>query len=682
MALFLQSVLASLPYGCAYALVAVGLVLAYRSTKVFNFALGAEAYAAAVIYAELYAHNVNRTLAAAVVVFVIAPVFGALLDFGLFSRVPQGNQTAKLVMSLGLMVILPNIVQLVVGQNEVQTPASPLFRLIGPVFRIDGQPFTGLDLSVIVVTAAILFVLTVFFHTRRFGLPIRAAVESPRLLELSGVDARWVLRGSWMISTMLAAFAGVVLAPFFVDPVVFQTLLVASLAAATLGGLGSMMLAAVGGLTLGLIQGLGESYFPSSSLWYTALLPSVPFLLLLALLVVHPSLRRLEDDTDPMSSVDPPPPTPALAMRPPILDRAVRWTRWPILVVTIAMVVLFVPSVWVSSLTQGASLSIIFLSITLLTGLAGQLSLAQALFAGIGACTAAQLTSHAHFPVLTAALAGALVAALGGVVAALPALRLRGLPVALLTLCLALLGDYLLFPQSWIIGSGNLYLPRPSAIFGISFQSVDSEGFFVLVVIVMVLVAGLVNLMLRGTTGRALAAVHASPVGAASSGVRARRLTILVFMIAAGVAGLGGAFYGMSLGIINATDFNSTYGPTFLIIVLTVGSTTVEGAIVAGLAYTLITYTFTTYLPTNVGGDQLGTASLTVVLLSLGAFAYAKHPEGLFEWWRRRIAVRVFRAVEAHSSRSPSGPAGPASPSDGNVGSPQRGELTALEGPT
>src|SRR5579872_5612887 len=115
---FVGYVLLSVPAGCAFALVAVGLVLSYRSTKVFNFALAAEAYAAAIVYAELTNHNVNRTVGAAIVVFVIAPIFGALLDFGLFSRVPSGNQTAKLVMSLGLSVILPNVVQMAIGQNQ------------------------------------------------------------------------------------------------------------------------------------------------------------------------------------------------------------------------------------------------------------------------------------------------------------------------------------------------------------------------------------------------------------------------------------------------------------------------------------------------------------------------------------------------------------------------------------
>ncbi len=369
------------------------------------------------------------------------------------------------------------------------------------------------------------------------------------------------------------------------------------------------------------------------------------------LLVVHPAFRHLDDATDPMAAVEPPPPTAAVAQRPPTIRRSLRMLRWPILVLSVFAVVVFVPDQWTFALTVGASLAIIFLSITLLTGLGGQLSLAQAMFAGIGAFTAAQLADQMHFPILVAAMCGALVAGLGGWVASLPALRLRGLPVALLTLCLALLGDNLLFTTSWIVGNNDygITLDRPSSFFGISFSSVDSEGFFVLVMVVLIAVAGLVNLILRGSTGRALIAVDSSPVAAAGAGVRVRRMTVVVFALSAAIAGLGGAFFAMTYGTITGGPggtFTYFFGPTFLVIVVTIGATTVEGAIAAGMAFALISQAFT-YLPTKIGGTQLGASSgLTIALLSLGAFTYASHPEGIFEWGRRKVSTTVLKAVE------------------------------------
>jgi ABC-type branched-subunit amino acid transport system permease subunit len=344
-----------------------------------------------------------------------------------------------------------------------------------------------------------------------------------------------------------------------------------------------------------------------------------------------------------MAAVEPPPPAPAIALRPPVINRLIRRYRWPVLVVAILVVITFIPGPWVLALTIGASLSIVFLSITLMTGIAGQLSLAQAAFAGIGACTAAQLADTQHVPILAAALAGALVAALGGVASALPALRLRGLPIALLTLCLALLADNLLFPTSWI-GNGEygLVVPRPS-LFGVKMAAIDSKTFFLLVFVVLLLVTGAVHVLLRGTTGRALAAVHASPVGALSSGVPVRRLTVLLFMLSAGIAGLGGAFYAMSYTQENPVSFSWIFGPTFLVIVVTVGVSTVEGAIEAGLAFALLNQLIA-YLPARLGSSTGGSASLTIVVLSLGAFTYASHPEGIVEYLKRRGAQLVFRA--------------------------------------
>src|SRR6202035_1822688 len=146
-------------------------------------------------------------------------------------------------------------------------------------------------------------------------------------------------------------------------------------------------------------------------------------------------------------------------------------------------------------------------------------------------------------------------------------------------------------------------------------------------------------------TGRALAAAHSSPVGASSAGVPVRRLTILVFILSASIAGLGGAFYAMTYQNITNVDFNYLFGPTFLVIVVTVGATTVEGAITAGMAFALFNQAFQ-YLPVTIGSTTLGGNGLTIVLLSVGAFTYASHPEGIFEFARRKLATSLFRAVE------------------------------------
>ena len=645
---FFSFVLQNVPWGCTFALVAVGLVLTYRATGVFNFGFGAEAYAAGLIYAELYWHGVDRLWAAILVVVVIAPLFGALLDWGLFSRIPPGNSMAKIVTSLGVMVVLPSVVQIFVGATNVSAPPAPLFNEYLPVWHIGSGPLfvSGSELTTMLATAIVLIVLMLGLRSRRFGLPMRAAVESPKLLELMGVNAKRVSRGSWMLATMLAGLAGVLFAPTEtpISANNYSVILVAAIAAAALGALRSLPLAVVGGVALGVVQG----YVPSDSVWYQALVPSLPFFILLVLLLVHPGMRRLENRNDPMSGVEPPAPPPALALRPPHINRVIHRFRWLVLGTVTLVVITFTPGPWIAALTIGASFSVIFLSITLITGLAGQLSLAQAAFAGVGAATTAQLAVNENVPVLIAAVAGAVVAGLGGWVASLPALRLRGLPVTLLTLCLALLADNLIFPTSWIGGGDNgLNVPRPH-IFGIDFTAVDSKPFLLLVLAVLLAVSGVVHVLLRGTTGRALAAVHVSPVGAASAGVSVRRLTMFVFFLSAAIAGIGGSLFAMSYLQESPSDFNWFFGPTFLVIVVTVGATTVEGAIEAGFGYALIAQALT-YLPSTVSTNTNATqGALTVLILSVGAFTYATHPEGIVEAVKRSLARTVFRAVPAN----------------------------------
>ena len=644
MSLFFSYALPGIPVGCAFALVAVGLVLTYRATGVFNFAFGSEAYAAGVVYAELYSHGVPPWLGALFVVFVIAPIFGAVLDMGLFSRIPAGNTTAKTISALGVMVFLPEIVQTILGPVSIYSPDPPFFGN-GRVAQLGSIALSGPEMSTIICTAFVLALLMLILRSRRLGLPIRAAVESPKLLELTGIDSRWVLRSSWMISTSLAGLAGVLLAANTPGTVVtqnFTNVLVVAVAAAAIGGLKNLPVSVIGGVLLGIALNVAQGYLPTNSIWSTALLPSLPFFLLLAMLIFHPALRRLEVVSDPMASVLPPLSAPALAIRPPHIHQTVRRFRWPFLVISFLVATAFTPGIWISALSTGAALSIVFLSITLMTGLAGQLSLAQAAFAGVGAFTTAQLSINEHVPLLVAAVAGAALAGLGGVIASLPALRLRGLPVTILTFCLALLADNLIFPTSWIGGGSQLLFVARPHLFKINMDGVDSKSFFIFVFVVMMIVTGIVHLLLRGTTGRALAASHASAAGALSSGVPVRRFTVVLFALSAAIAGLGGALYAMNEQSAIPNAYNWFYGPTYLVIVVTVGVTSVEGAIEAGLGYALLNQ-LVSYLPSSVGGSG-GQAALTILLLSLGAFTYAKHPEGIVEYVKQQVALKVFRA--------------------------------------
>jgi ABC-type branched-subunit amino acid transport system permease subunit len=289
------------------------------------------------------------------------------------------------------------------------------------------------------------------------------------------------------------------------------------------------------------------------------------------------------------------------------------------------------PGNWTFTLTQGLAYSIIFLSIVLLTGMSGQISLCQAAFAGIGAFTCAQLVSHFGISVLLGIVAGGAVAAVVGVVVAMPALRLGGLALALATLAFGLLADNVGFQFPWSgNGDSGVNIPRPQ-LGSLNFTS--GKAFFVLAFVLLIACAAVVLAIRQGTTGRELAAMRGSELAAASIGTNLAKLKITVFAVAAALAGVGGALYGSLQGTVSPNDFNSFLSLVFMVVVVTTGVYTVQGAIQAGMAYVIL-YQVLDYLPSEW-------RNLFPILFGLGAVTYALHPEGVVEWQKRRVVEVV-----------------------------------------
>jgi ABC-type branched-subunit amino acid transport system permease subunit len=374
--------------------------------------------------------------------------------------------------------------------------------------------------------------------------------------------------------------------------------------------------------------------------------------MLVVLLLVLPGMRRLDQSADPLAGVDPPPPPPITVTRAPQLDRVIRVGGLVLLAAFVISVLTWVPANWVFVFATGITLSTIFLSITMITGLGGQLSLCQATFAAVGAFTLAQLALHAGMAMMPASLLGALLAAVVGGVAAVPALRLRGLPLALLTLALALLFDNSVFPFSWAGGPvTGISVPRPQ-LGPINFATDSTRSFFVLAAVVLVVAATIVRLVQKGTVGRYLGAMRASPVAAASLGINLSWTKITVFALSAGLAGLGGAMYGSLQQTVSPADFNYQYSLVFVVVVVTTGVGSVEGAIQAGMGFVVVQQLLS-YLPARVGAG-----SLTALLFALGALTYAAHPEGVVEYQKRRATQRVQRWLAPHlGGFDPDGPA-------------------------
>jgi branched-chain amino acid transport system permease protein len=644
-----------IPFGCTYAIVAVGLVLTFQATGVFNFAFGAQAYTSAFIYTRLVQNDHEPIwLAFLISVVILAPALGLIFDRVLFRKIPNTNTTAKLVMGISLFVGIPALLPVIFGSQDLYNAPSILFNPDTVYFRLFDTPINGIDASSVVITAVVLIALVVLMRFTSLGLQMRGAVESRRLVQLDGVNSGKVVATAWAISSLLAGLAGVMLAPSYgqLQANDYATLLVAAFAAAAWAALRSMPIAALVGILMGVAGNVLQGYLPASSTLSAAALPSLPFIVLVGALLFVPGMRSLDDTKDPLASVDPPTPPTAVAARAPQLTRIIR-PAWYVLIAVFALSMLtWIPETWESVFNAGLAYSTIFLSITLITGMGGQLSLCQATLAGVGAFTAAQLANHIGLNLLLGALAGAVLAGIVAVILALASLRLKGLGLALMTIAAALFFDNSVFTQGTV--SNGEALSVQSKWIGLGVFNPDGHSLFILEVVVLAVCTVGVLLVRKGTVGQYLSAMRGSETAAAGMGINLTWQRVMIFALSGVVAGIGGTMLIIQQQSVNAEQFNYQLSLAFVVIVVTTGVGTVEGAIQAGISFMVIEQLLT-LLPARFGGD-----SLVFVLFAAGALQYANHPEGILEFQKRRWTLKIEQLIwRDRTSSSASGSGGP-----------------------
>jgi branched-subunit amino acid ABC-type transport system permease component len=587
-------------------------------------------------------------LAFVVSVLVLSPALGLALDRFLFRHIPTASITAKVVSSVGLLIAIPQSLPIFFGNAKRLNPPSLWLNPNHIYFHLFSTPINGTELATTLVTVAVVAGIVAMFRWTGIGLQMRAVVESRRLAQLEGISAPTVAAAAWGMSSVLAGLAGVLMLPLTAElsptnPLQFTALLVAGLTAAAVASMRSIPIALVAGIGLGVVENLLSAYLPRGGVWQSTIVPAFPFVVLVGALLFNPGLRTIELSSDPLSTVDPPPAPPAVSVRDPRLHRPTQIGFWLFVIAFLVSSATWVPGVWVNTFAEGLTLSIIFLSITLITGMSGHLSLCQATFAGIGAFAAGQLATHIGLPVLLGALVGGAMAAAVGTIVAVVAMRVSGLLLTLVTLAFALYADQSLFQYSWTGGGlSGVTVPRPK-IGTIDFAS--DRAFVMLVFLALAIVMVLVVLVQRGTVGRYLAALRGSPTAAASIGISPRRARLTVFALSSGVAGFGGALYGSFLNTsVGDQNFFWVYSLVFAVVVITTGSRTVEGAVQAGMAFAIFLTITVLYLPQRLAGIE-------PILFAFGAMTYAAHPEGIVEYQKSRWLARVGRLLRAHDER-------------------------------
>jgi branched-chain amino acid transport system permease protein len=670
-----RAVLQGTPPGTVYALIALGFVLTYKTSGVFNLAFGAQAYGSAVLYYKAHTVWGWATVPSVVLaVFVFAPLLGLVLERLIFRHLRTASAIAKLVVTIGLSVALPALVDLgfrfesvagVAPVGIVPEGASVFYDPFG-VYSFNRNELVAMAVAVVGMA-----VLGALFRFTGVGLQMRAVVESPRMTELNGIAADRVSAFAWALSSLFAGMAGVLIAPRFNTLAAgdFFNLVVVAVAAAAVGRLVSLPRALLGGLGLGIFIALFTTFLPKWSddlTWLRPLqdnvTPAIPFLVLFGVLVFVPSIRRARDAGDPLAGVDPPPPSIAAATRDKRQTVLTRLGGTAFLLIVGTIVLTRGDAVWIFLVTQAVVLSIIYLSITVLTGLAGQVSLCQGAFGAIGAFTVFQLVDRYDLSVLVAAVIGAALAAVVGAVLSLPIRRLNGIWVAIATLAFAFFFDAVVVKFSWV-GGGDASLltgtrvPRP--VIG-PWDFASDKSFLALAVVVLVIVSVAVVQIREGTVGRTFRALRGSEVAAQSIGISPARARVAAFAISAFIAGLGGAMLAMQQENVNYANNFSPFAALFwIVLVVTLGARTVEGAAHAGAAYSLfdtliLRGTFLGWIlrsPDRIPGFFPISPKWRFVLFGLGTIQFARHPEGLIEAGKARSMARAERRAARRAER-------------------------------
>jgi branched-chain amino acid transport system permease protein len=528
---------------------------------------------------------------------VVAPLVGVAVE-RLFTR-GLGNAPVgvSLVVTVGLLVGLIGVATQI---WPAQARSLPQF-FNGHLIELGSVVVTWHQLVTIILSGVVAGSLYLLLNRTRIGTAMRASVDNPDLLELYGGRPAMVAALSWAIGVSLAALAGILLTPVIGLQYYDLTLLVISAyAAAMLGRLTSLPLTYVGAMGLGLLQSYAVGYLPTGG-DIGGLRAVVPTLFLFAIIVLMPQAPLRIGQVKGIISA----PLPS--------GRAS--FGWGGALVLVAMgFIAFLSEANLLLLGTAATYAIVMLSLVMLTGYGGHVSLAQFTFAGVGALAYAKLDQP---NLLGLVLATLIAAAVGGLVA-LPVLRLTGLYLALSTLAFAQLMDKLVFESSWGFGfNGTLNSDRLSLL-GVRVS--DTGAYTLLMVLVSVLVGWAILAVRRGRIGRVLIAMRDSQAACGTLGLDLRWFRVGLFAASAGVAGLAGALFAGLRGTIGAQDFQFFQSLLLLLAAVVWGVTSVSGAWLGGL--------FLMYLPV-AQSDHPSVAGLLFVVLGFGAVALGRDPNGL-----------------------------------------------------
>ncbi|GIV83556.1 MAG: ABC transporter permease [Candidatus Roseilinea sp.] len=559
--------------GNIYALIAIGLALIFGVANLINFAHGSVymigAYMGWVCVTWL-GWPLGPTF---IVVAVACAALGVLIErFGL-RRLQSEARIAPLLATIGISFALDQLVQLIFSPNPQSFP-SPL-----PATRVmlGGVSIGALDVLIAAITVTSAAMLFAFLRFTRLGWALRATAQDREAAQQMGVDVNAIQALTFAVAAVLGGIGGVMIGMYFtsVYPTMSYGAMLKGFAANLLGGLGSVPGAVIGGLLLGLIETFGVALLGST---YRNLFT---FVILIGVLVLRPTglfgARR---------AMPPEPLTGTFVAN----SRPVRVPRFVAIGGLAAAVLLpFISSnpYLLQIFTNAWLFAMLALSITLVTGTAGQMSLGQAGFLAIGGYASALLAMRLGWPLELSLLAGAAIAAALGTLLTWPVFRLRSQYVALATLGIGEVINQVIL--NWegltngVLGLSNI---PPLSLFGLPIIETAPIYWFALA---MLVVAALFQWrLMQSHLGRTWRAMREDEVAARAFGVSLNRYKALAFIAGGFIAGLSGAFTAHMYSYINNETFAATTSILGLTMVILGGMGNMSGAVVGAIALTAL----------------------------------------------------------------------------------------------
>ena len=615
---FLATLPGGLVTGSVYALLAMGLVFTYKATRVPNFAYGAMAtmvaffhydlvagrdvgfhFDALFLHVDLDAHLSLSFWSAVPVSLGFAALLGFVIERFVIRPFARAAMVVHIIVTLGLGLLLTAVTQQIFGADQLIVPNQHAVFSRAPAFSIGGVNISWERLGVIGLVLVLAAGTYAFFRFTRTGLAIRAAATDRDVAALAGVSARRLSVISWVSGSMVAGVAGIALASLVVasDPNLLLLLSIKGFAAAIVGGMISFPIAVAAGFGLGLGEEWVRHYLLAP---HADVFQGAPELLTLGAVIVVLALRppwifrgiRDDEDTGVVGregaadsrlarAIDPVEAYRSLRAAFPESARLAR--GWAVVrrgalpaLAAFALAFPFVP--WIPRFyLLPANLSLIFalviLSFVVLVGWLGQVSLAQGAFVAVGGAGAAITANALGLPFPFPILGGVLFALPISLLVGLPALRLRGLHLAVATLAFGLAAERAIVPRFFT----TTPLRFPDAI--------DTDVWRYYLFLALTAVAFVLAWRIQATrVGRSFAAIRDSETVAAAYGIRPVRVKLTGFAVAGAIAALAGTMVSYQLGSVRTEYASVLFSATWLANSVVAGIGSIAGPLIgAGL---------------------------------------------------------------------------------------------------